>query len=187
MRKLKREAEEGAVAVRLRDGSARNFDDNTAFAEMFLARIDLLKGVSRDSEVLDAVRNATPESREAFEREYEPIEMQVAVVASPAEGGWVEVHTLSEDGAVGKVRHEGAARRPRGCGGRPSGATEGPRELEGALGGAGGALRGRNRPVRAARGRRARPDRRIGPALAGRHCGTGCSSSAPWPYRLRSP
>ena len=109
LRRLRKEAEDGAVVVRLRDGTARYFDDNTAFAEMFLADIDLLKGVSRDSEVLDAVRNATPESREAFEREYGPIEREMRVIAPPADGGWVEVYSLSEDGKVGKVRHEGGS------------------------------------------------------------------------------
>ncbi len=35
--------------------------------------------------------------------------MEVHVVASPAEGGWVEVTTLSEGGEVGRVRHEGGS------------------------------------------------------------------------------
>jgi hypothetical protein len=109
LRRLRKEAEEGAVVVHLRDGTARRFEDMDVFAEMFLADMDLLKGVSRDSEVLDAVRNATPESREAFEREYGPIEMDVRIIAPPADGGWVEVYTLSEDGKVGKVRHEGGS------------------------------------------------------------------------------
>ena len=109
LRRLKREAEEGAVVVRLRDGTTRYFDDNTAFAEMFLARVDLIKGVSRDSEVLDAVRNATPESRRTFEREYGPIGMEMRIIAPPADGGWVEVYSLSEDGEVEKIRHEGGS------------------------------------------------------------------------------
>jgi hypothetical protein len=69
----------------------------------------LFRGDAPNSEVLDAVRNATPQSRRAFEREYGPIEMEVHVVASPAEGGWVEVTTLSESGEVEKVRHEGGS------------------------------------------------------------------------------
>ncbi len=109
MRRLKREAEEGAVVVRLRDGTARYFEDMDVFAEMFLADMDLLRGVSRDSEVLDAVRGATPESREAFEREYGPVEREMRIIAPPADGGWVEVYSLSEDGRVGKVRHEGGS------------------------------------------------------------------------------
>ena len=109
MRKLRREAEEGAVVIRLRNGTARHFDDKTAWGEMFLAKMGLFRGDAPNSEVLDAVRNATPESRRAFEREYGPIEMEVAVVASPAEGGWVEVTSLSEGGEVEKVRHEGGS------------------------------------------------------------------------------
>jgi hypothetical protein len=69
--------------------------------------MDLFRGNARESAVLDAVRGATPESREAFEREYGPIEMDVRITAPPADGGWVEVYRLSEDGRVGKVRHEG--------------------------------------------------------------------------------
>ena len=91
LRKLKREAEEGSVVVRLRDGTTRYFEDMDVFAEMFLAKVDLFKGVTPDSEVLDAVRGATPESREAFEREYGPIEMEARIVAPEADGGWVEV------------------------------------------------------------------------------------------------
>ena len=92
LRRLKREAEEGAVVIRLRDGTARYFEDMDVFAEMFLADMDLLKGVSRDSEALDAVRNATPQSRGAFEREYGPVEREMHIVAPPADGGWVEVY-----------------------------------------------------------------------------------------------
>ncbi|MDP8952778.1 MAG: hypothetical protein M3N18_11180 [Actinomycetota bacterium] len=95
--------------VKLRDGSARYFEEMDVFKELFLAEMDLLKGVSRDSGVLDAVRNATPESREAFEREYGSIEREVRIIAPPADGGWVEVYRLSEDGTVGKVRHEGGS------------------------------------------------------------------------------
>ncbi len=107
--KLHREAEDGAVVIRLKDGTARYFEDNTVWGEMFLAKMGLFRGDAPNSEVLDAVRNATPESRRAFEDEYGSIEMEVAVVASPAEGGWVEVTTLSESGEVEKVRHEGGS------------------------------------------------------------------------------
>jgi hypothetical protein len=109
LNKLRQEAEEGAVVVRLRDGTARYFEDMDVFAEMFLTKMDLFRGNARESAILDAVRNATPESREAFEREYGPIEMDVRIIAPPADGGWVEVYTLSEDGKVGKVRHEGGS------------------------------------------------------------------------------
>ena len=76
---------------------------------MFLAKMGLFRGDAPNSEVLDAVRDATPQSRRAFEREYGPIEMEVHVVASPAEGGWVEVTSLSEGGEVERVRHEGGS------------------------------------------------------------------------------
>jgi hypothetical protein len=107
--KLRREAEDGAVVIRLKDGTARYFEDNTVRGEMFLTKMDLFRGKARESAILDAVRGATPESREAFEREYGPIEMDVRIIAPPADGGWVEVYTLSEDGKVGKVRHEGGS------------------------------------------------------------------------------
>ena len=106
LRKLRLEAEEGAVVIHLKDGTARHFEVNTARGEMFLAKMGLFRGDAPDSEVLDAVRDATPQSRRAFEDEYGPIEMEVAVVASPAEGGWVEVTSLSESGEVEKVRHD---------------------------------------------------------------------------------
>jgi hypothetical protein len=60
LKKLRREAEEGAVVVHLEDGSRRVFDDTDVFAEMFLAKMALFRGEVPDSEVLDAVRNATP-------------------------------------------------------------------------------------------------------------------------------
>ena len=109
LRRLKREAEEGAVVVRLRDGGVRRFEEMEVFAEAFLAKTDLFKGVSRESEVLDAVRDATPESREAFEREYGEIEMEAAIIAAESDGGWVEVHRLREDGTVETLLHEGGS------------------------------------------------------------------------------
>ena len=60
---LTRKAEEGAVLIRLRDGTSRVFDDLTCWKEMFLARFSLFKGEAHESPVLDAVRAATPESR----------------------------------------------------------------------------------------------------------------------------
>ena len=74
---------------------------------MFLAKTDLFKGESNPSEVLDAVRQATPESRRAFEAEYGTITPEVQIVAGSYQGGWVEVYKLEEDGKVTKVRHEG--------------------------------------------------------------------------------
>jgi uncharacterized protein YndB with AHSA1/START domain len=79
----------------------------TCFKEMFMAQYHLFGGEAAKSEVLDAVRAATPESRRAFEREYGEIEMEAKIVAADYQGGWVEVFRLEEDGTVTKVRHEG--------------------------------------------------------------------------------
>ena len=70
------------------------------WSEMFLAKTDLFKGESNPSEVLDAVRQATPESRRAFEAEYGTITPEVQIVAGSYQGGWVEVYKLEEDGTV---------------------------------------------------------------------------------------
>jgi hypothetical protein len=106
--KLTRRAEEGAVLIKLRDGTTKVFDYLTCFKEMFLAQYHLFGGEVTQSEVLEAVRAATPESRARFEAEYGPIEMEARVIAGEYQGGWVEVYRLEEDGTVTKVRHEGA-------------------------------------------------------------------------------
>ncbi len=105
--KLTRQAEEGAVLIRLRDGTTRVFDDMTCWKEMFLCQYALFMGKARQSEVLDAVRAATPESRHAFEAEYGSIEMEAQIIAAESQGGWVEVSKLLADGTVEHVRHEG--------------------------------------------------------------------------------
>jgi hypothetical protein len=69
--------------------------------------MDLFSGESKPSEVLEAVRAATPESRAKFEAEYGPIEMEAKIVAADYQGAWCEVFKLEEDGTVTKVRHEG--------------------------------------------------------------------------------
>ncbi len=107
LRRLRRDAQEGAVLVRLRDGSTRVFTDMDCWKEMFLAQIDLFKGEARQSEVLEAVRNATPESRAAFEEQFGEITMEAQVVAGAYEGAWVEVYKLLEDGTVESTFHEG--------------------------------------------------------------------------------
>jgi hypothetical protein len=109
IKKLTRQAQEGAVLIRLRDGTTRVFDDMTCFKEMFLATVDLGRDESIHSPVLDAVRQATPESRAAFEAEYGTITPELHIVASVEQGGWVEVYKLEEDGRVTKVRHEGGS------------------------------------------------------------------------------
>ena len=105
--RLTREAEADAVLLRLRDGSTKVFDDLTCWKEMFLAQYDLFKGQARQSEVLDAVRAATPESRAAFEAEYGEIEREAQIICHESQGGWVEVYRLTGDGTVEHERHEG--------------------------------------------------------------------------------
>ncbi len=107
VRRAQQEAQAEGVVIELRDGSRKVFSDMHVRCEMFLVRMDLFNGESKPSEVLEAVRAATPESRRAFEREYGEIEMEARVIASDYQGGWVEVHKLLEDGTVTKVRHEG--------------------------------------------------------------------------------
>ncbi len=68
--------------------------------------MDLLRDAARDSEVLDAVRNATSESRADFEERFGPIRIVEYVVGSGS-GGWVEQKVLTEDGEVLRVRYEG--------------------------------------------------------------------------------
>ena len=67
LRRLERDAQSEGVILRLRDGGLRVFDQMEVAAEMFLAKMDLFRGEARPSEVLAAVRAATPESRAAFE------------------------------------------------------------------------------------------------------------------------
>jgi hypothetical protein len=109
LRRLTREAEKDLVVLKLRDGSTRIFEDNYIFGEMFLTGYDLFRGKVRPSEVLDAVRQATPESRAAFEAEYGSIEMRARILAAPADGGWVDEHRLLEDGTVQSTHHEGGS------------------------------------------------------------------------------
>jgi hypothetical protein len=105
--KLTRQAEEGAVLIKLRDGTTKVFDDLTCFKEMFLAHYNLFGGEATKSEVLEAVRAATPESRAKFEAAYGSVEMEARIIAGDYQGGWVEIYRLEEDGTVTKVRHEG--------------------------------------------------------------------------------
>jgi hypothetical protein len=111
--KLTRQAEADAVLIRLRDGTTRVLDDMTCWKEMFLTQFDLFKGEARQSEVLDAVRQATPESRAAFEAQYGEIEREAHITAGDYQGGWVEVYRLTEDGTVEYVRHEGHTEEAR--------------------------------------------------------------------------
>ena len=106
LRRLKRDVQEDAVLIRLRDGTTRVFTVMDVQKEMFLAKCDLAREEARSSPVLEAVRQATPESRTAFEAEYDTITPELHIVASVEQGGWVEVYRLEEDGAGTKVRHE---------------------------------------------------------------------------------
>ena len=71
VKRLEREAAEGVVLIRQRDGSVRIFDRMHVMAQMYLAQLDEALGRSeaqrRSSDVLDALENATPESRRAVE------------------------------------------------------------------------------------------------------------------------
>jgi len=109
VKRARQEAEAEGVVLVLRDGSRRVFTDMQVWSEMFLAKTDLYKGESRSSEVLDAVRQATPECRAAFEAQYGTITPEVQIVAGAYQGAWVEVYKLEEDGSVTKLRHEGGS------------------------------------------------------------------------------
>jgi hypothetical protein len=110
LRRLEREAKGEGVILRLRNGGTKVFSDLDVFWEMFLAKTDLLvRGESRSSEVLDAVREATPESRRAFEEEYGSIEMVGRIVAGDHQGGWVDEYRLLEDGTVETFHYEGGS------------------------------------------------------------------------------
>ena len=109
LRRVEREARSEGVILRLRDGGLRVFDQMEVWQEMFLTRMDLMKGEARPSEVLDAVRAATPESRAAFEQEYGSIEMVGRILAGDYQGGWVDEHRLLEDGTVESTHYEGGS------------------------------------------------------------------------------
>jgi hypothetical protein len=109
VRRLQREAAEEGVVLHLSDGSLRVFDKMEIFGEMFLCQMDLMSGKARPSEVLDAVRAATPESRAAFEQEHGSIEMVGYIIAGGYEGAWVDEHRLPLDGTVESIHHEGGS------------------------------------------------------------------------------
>jgi len=109
LRRLQRSAQSEGVILRLRDGGVRVFSDLEVFKEMFLCRMDLFSGKARSSEVLDAARAATKESRAAFEEEYGSIEMVAHIIAPDYQGGWVDEYRLLEDGTVKTTRFEGGS------------------------------------------------------------------------------
>lgn len=107
--RLEREAKSEHVVLKLRDDSTRLFTNLEVFKEMFLTRMDLFKGEARPSEVFDAVREATPKSRAAFEAQYGEIEMVNHVIAADYQGGWVDEYRLLSDGTVERSRFEGGS------------------------------------------------------------------------------
>jgi hypothetical protein len=109
IKRAQRDAQSEGVVIRLRDGTTKIFSELEAHAQLFLMRTDTLREERVDSELLNAVRAATPESRAAFEEEYGPITYEAHIIAGNYEGAWVEVLRLEEDGTVTKVRHEGGA------------------------------------------------------------------------------
>jgi hypothetical protein len=109
LRRLERRAQSESVILRLRDGGLRVFDRMEVAKEMFLTQMDLMLGKARPSEVLDAVRAATPESRAAFEEEHGSIEMVGHIIAGSYEGAWVREHRLLEDGRVETTHYEGGS------------------------------------------------------------------------------
>ena len=78
--------------------------------EMFMAHYNLFMGRAYQSEVLEAVRNATPESKAAFEEQFGEISFDATIVSADYQGGWVEVYTLLEDGTVERAYHEGGSK-----------------------------------------------------------------------------
>jgi hypothetical protein len=68
LRRLAREAKQGAVFIYQLDGSVKPFDKMDVLAEVYLAKLDAALGrPRRSSDVLDALDGATPESRRAVE------------------------------------------------------------------------------------------------------------------------
>jgi hypothetical protein len=109
LRRVEREARSEGVIVRLRDRGLRVFDQMEVAKEMFLTQMDVVLGKARPSEVLDAVREATPESRAAFEEEHGSLGMVGHVIAPEHGGGWVDEYRLLEEGTVKITRFEGGS------------------------------------------------------------------------------
>ncbi len=71
LQQLRKAASEGAVLIHQHDGSVRAFDKMAVAGEVFLARLDRALGREpRDSVILDALENATPECRQAIEERF---------------------------------------------------------------------------------------------------------------------
>jgi hypothetical protein len=109
LRRVEQGVRSESVILRLRDGGLRVFDQMEVAKEMFLTQMDLMLGIARPSEVLAAVRAATPESRADFEEEHGSIEMVGRIIAADYQGGWVDEHRLLEDGTVETIHYEGGS------------------------------------------------------------------------------
>ena len=71
LRRLRRAAEEDAALIRLKDGSVRAFPRERVLQEVFLSRLDAALGrPPRDSEIMQALENATEESRRDIEQAF---------------------------------------------------------------------------------------------------------------------
>ncbi len=103
IRRLEREAEGDGFIVRLQDGSSKVFETMEIQMQMFLANVDLFTKESVHNDVVDAVRQATPESRAQFEERFGSITPTGHVISRP-EDGWVDEYTLTETGEVKVVR-----------------------------------------------------------------------------------
>jgi len=101
-----RRAEDGArddgIVLRQKDGTVKVFSPGECWREVFLTRMSLLRDKPRSSEVMHAVRNATPQSRAEFESKWGRITPAMNVVGRE---GWVEERRLCEDGTIEHVLH----------------------------------------------------------------------------------
>jgi hypothetical protein len=100
--------EEGAVVLHQRDGSIVAFEEMECHKQMFLIRMNLFQEIASKSDVLDAVRNATPESRAAFEERFGSISMTEYIISGWE--GWVKVLVLTQEGQVKTIFHEGGSK-----------------------------------------------------------------------------
>jgi len=97
LRRAEDDAKDDGVVIRQRDGSVKVFPPGEVWREVFLTRMSLLRDTPRDSEVMDAVRGATPHSRAEFEARWGRMTPGVGVLGRE---GWVEERRLTEDGTI---------------------------------------------------------------------------------------
>ncbi len=100
LQRLQKAATSDAIILKLRDGGTKAFSNLHCAAELFLTQVALGCGECRDSDVLEAVRAATPESRREFEESFGPIEMEERVVSVEEDGGIIREYKLLEYGTV---------------------------------------------------------------------------------------